>query len=372
MKKQKIVTIIALLLIASTALANTPIGEKADEIIDSELEMILDFVEAPNEYVEEVEIIPDDSESNKSFDEKIYDVISVEENEIALFDTQPLGQELTRIKAGLDEQGLMADAEKEYLKRFALITNNYNVDYSDRVTVAELIEAGLDTDRLLEIYEFIQITNAPIDAVEEIYLNMENYNATIEEAFAMYNNSSDDELSVEDVEYYVGNGIPVDDIFAAYEISLSSGQRLRDMLDKKLSGLSWQRIIMGENISDEENELSIREILYIFSVANMLDETPENIINVSDGKLCLTENAENTLQEKILYNTAIEEQIGKFENIDKEIAEQVISEVSFADKDAVMELVKQNYSIQEICEAYQDDRVVTLNGVTAIAEEVQK
>ncbi len=184
---------------------------------------------------------------------------------------------------------------------------NTMVDYRMTTSEAEYISSLLeeyDADTILDIYKFLRWTDADISVIPQIYSEWEENCEDKHWIYTAYDklfNRTDDMLSVEDVAYYVGSGITIDEIVGAYELSFSGVKSTKEMLDERLCGESWNNITASV-ISDAPEviiaapEMTISDILNFHNYSVKMRKDISEIISVENDTVELTANAVSELQ----------------------------------------------------------------------------
>lgn len=315
MKKQKIVTIAAVVLIAGTALAETPVGEAVSSAIDEGFEVILDFREVPGDDEEAIiseeiilvgegeeiqedliqEEVMEDIDSLEQIEEEKHISDDVEIQAIISGKTVDLRTELCELKLGLEDKGYSNDKIEENLIKFALAVNEYSLDKSERELLLLALTMKEDTDLVYDAFGFLKMTPFGADAIDDIYNMIECDGMSIEEAYAVFSGKEDEELSVDDIAYYVANGVSTDDILALYEISLGCDLGVRTMLDNYIEGDSWNKITANAYNIDGNFanwDYSLRTILFGIASAREL--------NISFSELAASSTANEILSESYI------------------------------------------------------------------------
>ena len=152
--------------------------------------------------------------------------------------------------------------EMQIKNNFIATAVNYSMNPTELDYVKNLFTEGYDMEKVLEIYEFLRWTNCDIETIADIYATgIENSNDEnwIYEAYDKFFDRTDDILSVEDIAYYVGSGITVEEIVGVYELSFAGAKTTKQMLSERLSGENWNTI-----------------------TASSLSKTPEVVINAPE------------------------------------------------------------------------------------------
>lgn len=153
--------------------------------------------------------------------------------------------------------------------------------------IMSLFEKGYDFEKLIDIYTFLKNTCTEIYAIEEIYNIAKNFFDSpnwIENAYDKYIGDGRFEISTEEVFNYVKNGISPQEIMRCYEICLSTNRSLRDSLNDKLSGKSWDEIFFPQDTEIcLSNETSVDDIAKVIKISKHINKRPEEIIEKTEN-----------------------------------------------------------------------------------------
>lgn len=119
-----------------------------------------------------------------------------------------------------------------------------NMSETDMEMLFSLAAEGYDFEKLVDIYNFIRLTDKDISFVKQIYDEADGFEDTfwIENAYEKLTVSEEDMLTIEDMYQYTDEGLSVDDILMAYEMSFKGNIKIKDALDARVGGESWQGI----------------------------------------------------------------------------------------------------------------------------------
>lgn len=370
MQKPKIVLGIAAALVAGTVFAETPIGEIVSQTITEHVEIILDFVEVPSdkeiEEAEFAEIISDDSE------ELVWEELISEEDTAILEESDKnvtvlicgemvaIDDSLFELKEEFEIRGIEEKEVEEQLVRFATAVNEYSLNQSERDQLSLAIIEKENTDLVYETFRFLKMTPYGTEAIDDIYSMIDNEEMSIEEAYAVFSGKEEEELSVDDVAYYVANGVSTDDILALYEISLGCDVGVRTMLDRYINGENWNEIIA--DVYDVGNRFAnlkytLRTILYGISSARELNIPFSELAVSSTSNEIVAEQYIDEMNSKAEFVTSCKEKIALFSGYDLE-DENLDSEPFFVEGKEEASIIENIYS--EYNSEYNNDEILEI------------
>lgn len=295
-------TVLLLILTATVATANNVIDTKAlfenptefatnstDESFseNEEIDFSIDFPQEfnpPTESLEEFEVY----ETTDSFNFSETELMALD-NYLQLNDFEDI--DANRIKHKIVQTATdfeMTDDE------FKFITSLINEDY--------------DIEKVLDIYEFLRWTDCDYTAIAGIYdqgIKMGDNPNWIYDAYDHFFDRKDDMLSVEDVAYYVNNGITVDEIVGAYELSFAGAKTTKQMLSERLSGNSWNTITATSLSAAPESvinapDMTMDEIMAFRNVSVRQRKDFTEIADIHGDRVTLKEEAISAEREKAL------------------------------------------------------------------------
>lgn len=189
--------------------------------------------------------------------------------------------------------------EMQIKNDFITAAVNYGMSPAELAYVKNLFEEGYDMEKVLEVYEFIRWTDCDYTAIAGVYeagignSDKENW---IYDAYDKFFDRKDDILSVEDVAYYVGNGITVEEIVGVYELSFAGAKTTKQMLSERLSGETWN-VITASSLSETPEavinapEMTMDEIMGFRNISVRQRKDFTEIAEVKGGHVELNEKA---------------------------------------------------------------------------------
>lgn len=349
--KQKLFSLIALVIMTGAVLVTADNSEKIEAIMDNITS----------------------SEISESFDAEEFEAEDINfDSEIMV--TNDFGS----IKELLLNQNYYYDEIKTALSKYASILITYDLDSNSKNYLLDLAEKGYDFSTIMDIYDFVQMTDCGISAVAEIYNNLselDDPSTAIEAAYARRCGTLEDELSISDVAYYVNNGITTNEIIDMYEITLKGEKTLRQALDERINGRSWCEIVSesyGKPLDFFGECSTTEDIVGVKVAAQKCGKSISKIINIEDGRAVADTAAMEIYYAKMHNLINIKSDIGKFENLDVLIEEQtneLLNEISYEQADALM---KSGYTLRTLKKA-EDEGLIDINenGVPTVTEKLQ-
>lgn len=230
--------------------------------------------------------------------------------------------------------GYDTDEKFEIFHSVALFMGKYCTTEESFSFIEQMILSGCDAQTTFDIYQFYLTTNEPISIVKQIYdmvyygEPITNRDAVFESAFNEITNNKCGVLTEEDIANYLEKGLTINDIIHANLLCRKGVMTIQEILDALLSGTSWETII--ERVSGEKITLSatmdVSAATYAMSVAAVTDKS----VNTALSKENTDEYFSNKTKE---INTQLKEKgywKGKksenFEKIAKEAKKKGISE----------------------------------------------
>lgn len=256
------------------------------------------------------------------------------------------------------KQGMDADKLQYTMEQFFEIVLMYPINDAELTVIEEMVDGGADLSKIMDIYTFLQSSNASLQYIKDMYYYGENVDFYgrywIEDAFNYCSGQKEYELSMEDVQKYIDNGLSADDIRIANVVSRSEVKNIQELLEEKQSGKIWGEII-NEIYSDidlsemqyEENGNTILECIRLSEIADepiqkMYDnykEHPQKITNeVVVPKII---EAENIVRE---LNLNVSDSDTYFNQLKQEIGD------TLSDYE-IKNLIEQKYTEDEIKKA---------------------
>ena len=195
---------------------------------------------------------------------------------------------------------------KKLENRFINTITDYKMTEKEFEHVSTLINDNYDIEKVLDIYEFLRWTNSDVDMIVDIYIeggNNSDKKFWIYDTYDKINARYDDMLSVDDVAYYVGRGLTVDEIAGAYELSFAGIKTTKAMLNERLDGKTWNEIsadIISENPDEIKNasEMTIDEVMYLRAYSVKTRKDVSKIAELNEGKLKIKDDIKHEQREK--------------------------------------------------------------------------
>lgn len=308
--KLTLLTVLLLILTATVATANNAFDTKVlfenptefehatnstDESFsefNEELDFSIDFPQEfnpPTESLEEFDVY----EPIDSFNFSETELMSLDDylqtNDFEAIDTNRIKHKIVQTATDFE----MTDDE------FKFITSLINEDY--------------DIEKVLDIYEFLRWTDCDYTAIPGIYdqgIKMGDNPNWIYDAYDNFFDRKDDMLSVEDVAYYVSNGITVDEIAAAYELSFAGAKTTKQMLSERLLGNSWNTITATSLSSTPQAvidapTMTMDEIMLFRRVSVRQRKDFTEIADINGDRVTLKEQAISAEREKSISKSKL-------------------------------------------------------------------
>ena len=300
MKKKRIVTLccIMILITGITALCS----ENAQKLFFEDYTDVTEFeTEIDFDFGFEFEpLIPEEimTEIQVELEEVVQEVFSMESVENTFADVCMM----------IEENDFELVDEMHLKNDFIATAVNYSMSPTELRYVKNLFEEGYDMEKVLAVYEFIRWTDCDIESIAGIYdAGIENCDEEnwIYEAYDKFFDRTDDILSVEDVAYYVENGITVEEIVGVYELSFAGAKSTKQMLSERLSGESWNEITASSLSKTPEvvinaPEMTMAEIMGFRNISVRQRKDFAEITDVQGDRVELNEEARSAESSRIL------------------------------------------------------------------------
>lgn len=208
------------------------------------------------------------------------------------------------LKDKLKAKGHQTDYIETSMDKYVESSVMYDMTDEENQYIMSLFEKGYDFEKLIDIYTFLKNTATEIYATEKIYeIGKNNFDSPswLENAYDIYVGDGRFKLSVDDVFDYVSKGINAQDIMRCYEMCLSLNRSLREVLDEKVSGKTWDEIFLSDNVqmsSVQVEDTSIDEIAKVVKISKHINKKPEEIIDRSQKNIKIDNDAIKEFRDK--------------------------------------------------------------------------
>ena len=273
-----------------------------------------------------------------------------------------LTNEMDIIMQRMIDNGAYYDEVKTALGKYIDLNFEYELSDSEKIALLNLAYKDYDFGKILDVYSFIKLTDLNETDLEAMYLLAEksNMDESIENAYAIYTNRIDEELTVSDVAYYVNQGITIEEILYAYELTLTGDKRIKTVLDEFLSGKTPGEIIAESYGLDANlfgNQADFPQILTIRSIALKTNNSIPNVAVLDDqGILTINEDAIQVYNQNKITASNEKSELGNFNDLDMLIESDLcsISGISFEE---AKQLMNNGYTVREIENAANDGEI---------------
>lgn len=137
------------------------------------------------------------------------------------------------ILSGLRNQGLEADEIEYLMEDYAKITLLYPMTQKDVNTITDMVYDGKDMSKILDIYIFLQDSNADLKYLLPMYETAEKADFYgkywREDAFNSCAGQTENVLSLAEIKQYVESGSDIEDIKAADIVSRSEKKSAKEV-----------------------------------------------------------------------------------------------------------------------------------------------
>lgn len=182
------------------------------------------------------------------------------------------------ILSGLRRQGLDADEIEYLMEDYAKIALLYPMTAKDVDTITDMVYDGKDMSKILDIYIFLQDSNADLKYLTPMYETAEKTDFYgkywREDAFNSCAGQTENVLSLAEIKQYVESGSDIEDIKAADIVSRSEKKSAKEIIDELQQGNTWGQIIDAvydadiSALSEEINPTTVLECLELSKFSN--------------------------------------------------------------------------------------------------------
>lgn len=293
--------------------------------------------------------------------------IAAEQAEMAVQEDAQLVNEIgvhnarTSKKDFLRSKGYYEDEINRAMKKHVRSVVLFGLSDAENDYILSLVDQGYDYERLMEIYQFLALTNDDLTLMKQIYdmsapaFEVEHW---IENAYESIKNIQS--LKFEDVATYVNQGISIDEILFAYQLSLRGNCTERQILDERKNGASWVQLAQdaGEwgtmQLSAAAEELDVSAVSNIVNMARITRRSPSELLDIGETVMIKQEAAEQV--KKVLERVdMLNQQLELEADTSPVILEHAAQIVPELDRVTLEKLVGQGYRVREIQKAVQEN-----------------
>lgn len=277
MKKQKLITLIFILIITTSAFASVPIAE----VIKTGV----------GEDQSENTAVPEDIAVNEP-----YNAMSAKND----FDIMSDPAVMAEIQADLQAPALImalkekknAEMDFDTLQELACFEEIYNLGDTEKTRFVSWINSGKDIRLLMYIYEFWLTTEEDFSIIEDVYdMFVDGYDPEMrlpsdkdlwfEGLFNFLSGNKYGKLTTDVVEEYMNKGLKLDEIKMAERMSRTGRMAVNEILEKKSAGTEWSDIAAEVNNIPElhgRSELDIEELQDILTLIKITGKAAPEIL----------------------------------------------------------------------------------------------
>lgn len=283
-------------------------------------------------------------------------------------------RQLMRSKGYYEDEIAMAVAKVVDISVF------YDMTQEEYDYILSLVKLGYDPEKLVAIYQFLQLTPDGISIMRQIYdigIRFSGEQFWIENAYEMVKGAGGQTLSLQEIDAYVKAGISADEIMLCYQMSLNGTKEIRQILEARISGSTWPQIceaVYGTDevvASDFDKDLDLRSLQTLILMAGKTGNKTKNIIE-KNGK------GETQVKQQVL--TQYDSRSNRVKALQQELDadprdtdkfKQVIKEKAKGISDKAAEkLSEKGYRVREVKEAISTEKEdETLNQIRGIIED---
>ena len=250
----------------------------------------------------------------------------------------------------------------------------YDMTQEEYDYIVSLTKLGYNPERLVEIYQFLQLTPDNISLMKQIYDKGSAYMDSqfwIENTYEAIKGIGEQTPSIQEIDAYVKSGISTDEILLCYQMSLKGTKPIRQILDERKNGTAWPQIcesVYGEEeleASEFPADIDLRSLQTYIQLADKTGNKAKDVIELdSTGAININQNIltqydDRTQRAEVLKQNldADPQNKGKLTQIIKDKAEgvsdetaQILVEKGFRAKEVeeAVETTKTNANLEEI------------------------
>lgn len=156
-------------------------------------------------------------------------------------------ESFSKIVSAIKEKHAVDQAFYSEIYSYAEIVRVYQPTRQDLAYLQELILQGYQPSRLKQAYEFWIDTDREVEFIQTLYDGYkEEYEGSRHWVEAVFNQVTESKYGVldrEGIESYMGKGASIEDISVANRLSRKGVYTIHEILEKRLSGISWIEVI---------------------------------------------------------------------------------------------------------------------------------
>ena len=156
-----------------------------------------------------------------------------------------------------------------------------------------------------------------------------------------------------DIHYYIEQGLSNEELYQVNILSRKSDEKITDILDKKISGMTWNEItqeIYGEkicNIRELDKMDSLKELMECVYYAEVTGDGIEEITDAKNpGKL--SQKAKMKMDEKIQLSLDLEDAYQIPPSDSEEIILFAVEKLKGASRETIQKYIQKGYLIREL------------------------
>jgi len=274
------------------------------------------------------------------------------------------------IKDRLEDEGYYLDDINASLGKYIEISIMYDMSDIENEYIMKLVDLGYDFEKIVELYDFVKKTNENIVCIKELYdIATENFDGDtwVENAYDIYLGKNKCVLKTEDIYTYVNNGISIDEILMCYELSLSNDKNIKQMMDERMSGQSWETIVFPTVYArSAPKNADLKTITAAINISRQTGMDMDSILKVDDnGETFVASEAMKKMSEKKERIIKAKEKYGVVCYDNASIIKEAKKQLKNIDSYKIEKLISQGYRIREIKEAVEGKNI---NNSTQIME----
>ena len=256
-------------------------------------------------------------------------------------------------------QGYYPDEISQCMKKLFRLSSIYNFSEQQWIALYDLVEKNYNFSKVLDIYIFALDTSRPHDLnyvkalyneASTVYTNSPYW---IEEAYNRMEGDKHGVLTEGDIHYYIEQGLSNEELYQVNILSRKSDEKITDILDKKISGMTWNEItqeIYGEkicNIRELDKTDSLKELMECVYYAEVTGDGIEEITDAKNpGKL--SQKAKMKMNEKIQLSLDLEDAYQIPPSDSEEIILFAVEKLKGASRETIQKYIQKGYLIREL------------------------
>lgn len=281
------------------------------------------------------------------------------------------------LKNVLQEKGYYLDDINITLDKYIETSIMYDMTDIENAYIMKLFEMDYDFESVIEIYQFLKSTDKDISCIREIYdIAYPDFEGDtwIQNAYDIYLGDEKCVLSPDDISKYVNEGISIDEILMCYELSLSNSKTIKQILDERVSGKSWESIVIPDiSVARATEGASLETITTAFKISRQTGIELSSAMDCDEkGKVIVKRDVMEKFINKKQRIKSLKEKHGIVAYDDDSILKEAKKHINGINEDKIKNLISDGYRIKEIKEAVAGNDSIESKEIMRIINETEE